>query len=116
MRQEEREQKKKRLVNRGQNETDLWELNRLQRSGAVKVIEADRDLDENEERVILQVHDIKPPFLSEEFTYSLKTETIQVVRDPTSDFAQISKKGSQILKTIREKNDRAAMKEKFWEL
>lgn len=39
-----------------------------------------------------------------------------MVKDPQSDFAQIAKKGSSILRFIREREDRNAMREKFWEL
>ena len=39
-----------------------------------------------------------------------------MVRDTTSDFVQISKKGSALLKQVREQQDRSAMREKFWDL
>jgi pre-mRNA-splicing factor ATP-dependent RNA helicase DHX38/PRP16 len=38
------------------------------------------------------------------------------VKDPNGDFYQVSKKGSQVLRMIRESQNRAAMREKFWEL
>lgn len=41
---------------------------------------------------------------------------MQVVKDPNGDFFQVSKKGSQVLRHIRESQNRAAMREKFWEL
>ena len=41
---------------------------------------------------------------------------MQVVKDPNGDFYQVSKKGSQVLRQIRESQNRAAMREKFWEL
>lgn len=39
-----------------------------------------------------------------------------MVKDPTSDLAILSKKGSQVVKSLREKNDRNKMRERFWEL
>jgi pre-mRNA-splicing factor ATP-dependent RNA helicase DHX38/PRP16 len=41
---------------------------------------------------------------------------VQVVRDPTSDFAVLAKKGSSILKFVRDKKERSAMREKFWDI
>ena len=38
------------------------------------------------------------------------------MKDPDGDFYQVSKKGSHILRHIREQQNRAAMREKFWEL
>jgi len=39
-----------------------------------------------------------------------------VVKDPTSDLALLAKKGSAVVKSLREKNDRSKMRERFWEL
>ncbi len=41
---------------------------------------------------------------------------VSVVRDPTSDMAILAKKGSKVLKEIRERNDKTKMRERFWEL
>ena len=41
---------------------------------------------------------------------------MQVVRDPTSDFAVLAKKGSAVLRFVRDRADRQAMREKFWDL
>jgi pre-mRNA-splicing factor ATP-dependent RNA helicase DHX38/PRP16 len=38
------------------------------------------------------------------------------VKDPTSVMAQIARKGSMLLRDVREKNDRDKSKAKFWEL
>lgn len=73
-------------------------------------------LETDEERVILMVHDIKPPFLDGRIVFTTQTDAVQVVRDPNGDFAQLCKKGSQILKFIREREDKTKMREKFWEL
>ena len=73
-------------------------------------------LETDEERVILMVHDIKPPFLDGRIVFTTQTDPVQVVKDPNGDFYQCSKKGSQVLRMIRESQNRAAMREKFWEL
>jgi len=73
-------------------------------------------LEEDEDRVVLMTHDIKPPFLDGRFTFTTQSEAVQIVRDPNSDFAKLSKKGSNILKHIRERNDKTKMRERFWEL
>ena len=59
--------------------------------------------EEDAERVILMVNDIKPPFLDGRIVFTKQVKPVQVVKDPTSDFSQICKKGSQILKVFREK-------------
>jgi len=69
-----------------------------------------------EDRVMLLVHDIKPPFLDGSATFTKQTKPVQVVRDPTSDFAVLAKKGSAVLRFVRERADRQAMREKFWDL
>jgi pre-mRNA-splicing factor ATP-dependent RNA helicase DHX38/PRP16 len=62
------------------------------------------------------VHDIKPPFLNGKQVYTSQLNAISVVKDPTSDIAILAKKGSAVLKSLREKNDRSKMRERFWEL
>lgn len=99
------------------DEHNKWELNRMLTSGIFKVNDIKVDFNEDEDsRVILMVHDIKPPFLSGRTVSTKQEDTIQVVKDPTSDFALLAKKGSAVLKSVREKNDRGKMREKFWEL
>ena len=61
------------------------------------------------------VHDIKPPFLEGRNVSANQGQAIQIVRDPTSDMAIISKKGSGVLQSLRERNDRNKMRERFWE-
>jgi len=113
--------KGKSMKNLKENETDAennkWELNRMLTSGVFKVNDIRVDFNEEEEnRVMLMVHDIKPPFLSGKIVYTTQSGPIQVVKDPTSDIALLARKGSASLKGLREKNDRTKMKERFWEL
>lgn len=75
-------------------------------SGAVKLNDnaraGDMLMETDEERVILMVHDLKPPFLDGRIVFTTQTEAIKVVKDLSGDFYQISKKGSQILRHVRE--------------
>ena len=80
-------------------DADLWEKNRMIIGGAMhREREELEDMEEEEDRVILMVHDIKPPFLDGRIVFTKQVEAVQVVRDTTSDFVQISKKGSSVLK------------------
>ena len=69
-----------------------------------------------EDRVMLLVHDIKPPFLDGRETFTKQTQPVSVVRDPQSDFALLAKKGSAVLRFVRERQDRQTMREKFWDI
>ena len=90
---------------------DKWELNRMLIGGAVKLGDHDSvmkhdGIEIEEDRVMLLVHDIKPPFLDGSATFTKQTKPVQVVRDPTSDFAVLAKKGSAVLRFVRERADR----------
>ena len=98
-------------------EQNKWELNRMMTSGIFRVNNIRFDLEEDDDkRVVLMVHDIRPPFLTGKRVYSGQNQKIQIVKDPNSDMAHISKKGSAILRYMRERNDRGKMRERFWEL
>ena len=95
-----------------------WEMMRLKSAG---VVTAEKDESNNvdegmEGQVILQAVDIKPPFLDGRFIFTKQLDTPLIVKDPNSDLARLSKKGSAILKVIRDRNERAKVREKFWEL
>lgn len=53
------------------------------------------------------VHDIKPPFLDGRMVFTKQLEAVQHVRDPTSDMAIISRKGSRLVREKREQAERA---------
>ena len=64
-----------------------------------KASTADYNMEENEEnRVVLMVHDFKPPFLDGNTKFSSQMESIQCVKDPNSDMAMLAKKGSVVVK------------------
>jgi pre-mRNA-splicing factor ATP-dependent RNA helicase DHX38/PRP16 len=88
-------------------DNDLWETNRLAQSGqgGRRILDLD-DMDEEENRVHLLVHDIKPPFLDGRLIFTKQIDPVNPVRDPTSDMAIFSKKGSPLVKEIRSKRER----------
>ncbi|KAI8342035.1 P-loop containing nucleoside triphosphate hydrolase protein [Chlamydoabsidia padenii] len=88
-------------------DTEMWEASRMLSSGVAQRREIDTDFDDDSEnRVHVLVHDIKPPFLDGRLVYTKQTEAVQHVRDPTSDMAIISRKGSRLVKEKREQAER----------
>lgn len=86
----------------------MWEANRMLTSGVVTRKTVDLDFeDEAESTVHVMVHDLKPPFLDGRTVYTKQLETINPIRDPTSDLAIFSKKGSALVKEKREQAERA---------
>lgn len=89
----------------------------MKTSGLFKINNLRFDAEEDDEqRAILMVHDIRPPFLDGKSFFTEKSDKIEIVKDPNSDMAKFSKQGSAILKHVRERNDRNQMRERFWEL
>jgi len=99
---------------------DAWETNRLFTSGmsGIQGVDKDKLASEEEERVHIIVQNAKPKFL-ESFNVAFSTngaELVSTVKDPTADIAVCARKGSELLKRVRENRDRAKMRQKFWEL
>ena len=63
--------------------------------------------DESESTVHVMVHNLKPPFLDGRTVFTKQLEPINPIRDPTSDMAIFSKKGSALVKEKREQAERA---------
>eukprot|EP01052_Picozoa_sp_SAG31_P011667 SAG31_NODE_665_length_12992_cov_3.676181_1_plen_1090_part_00 len=96
---------------------DRWEENRLIGSGVVTQKGAQVDFDDSTEaRTQLMIHDTKPPFLDGRQVFTKQQAMVCPVKDPTSIMAQIARKGSMLLRDVREKNDRDKSRNKFWEL
>ncbi|XP_027339905.1 pre-mRNA-splicing factor ATP-dependent RNA helicase DEAH7 [Abrus precatorius] len=94
-----------------------WEDRQLLRSGAVRGTEVQTEFDDEEERkVILLVHDTKPPFLDGRVVFTKQAEPIMPIKDPTSDMAIISRKGSGLVREIHEKQSMNKSRQRFWEL
>lgn len=98
-------------------DNEKWETNRMLTSGVVQRLEIDDDFEEdNEARVHLLVHNIVPPFLDGRIVFTKQPEPVIPVKDPTSDMAIISRKGSAIVKYHREQKERKKAQKKEWEL
>lgn len=101
-----------------QDDQDAWEENRLRSSGAA--VRNDWDQKEiksnNDTRVTLLVHQVKPPFLDGRISFSTVREAVPTVRDASSDFAKKAREGSETLRQLRANKEKNAMRQKFWEL
>ncbi|KAI3452603.1 hypothetical protein Pfo_009267 [Paulownia fortunei] len=94
-----------------------WEDRQLLRSGAVRGTEVQTEFDDEEERkVILLVHDTKPPFLDGRIVFTKQAEPVMPLKDPTSDMAIIARKGSNLVREIHEKQSMNKSRQRFWEL
>lgn len=94
-----------------------WEDRQLLRSGAVRGTEVQTEFDNEEEnKVILLVHDTKPPFLDGRVVFTKQADPVMPLKDPTSDMAIISRKGSGLVREIREKQSMNKSRQRFWEL
>lgn len=60
--------------------------------------------------------DTKPPFLDGRVVFTKQAEPIMPLKDPTSDMAIISRKGSVLVREIREKQSSNKSRQRFWEL
>ena len=96
---------------------EAWEENRLLQSGVASLREAQMDFnDEDDSRVTLIVHNVKPPFLDGRVSFSLQQTTVSILKDPTGDMATNARKGSALLRDVRERRDVMKMRKRFWEL
>lgn len=106
------EKKKNRRVNaravQKQKDNDAWETNRMLTSGVAQRRDFDGDFEDEEEatRVHLLVHDLKPPFLDGRKVFTKQLDPISAVRDPQSDMAVYSRRGSQVVKERRQQKER----------
>ncbi|BCS23874.1 putative mRNA splicing factor RNA helicase (Prp16) [Aspergillus puulaauensis] len=88
---------------------DNWETNRMLTSGVAQRRDFDGDFmpeDEEGTRVHLLVHDLRPPFLDGRTIFTKQLEPISAVRDPQSDMAVFSRKGSKVVRDRRQQRER----------
>lgn len=62
--------------------------------------------DEEGTRVHLLVHDLRPPFLDGRTIFTKQLEPVSAVRDPQSDMAVFSRKGSKVVRERRQQRER----------
>jgi len=100
------------------DDQNAWEENRLLSSGAASRGEVALDIStENDERVTLLVHQLKPPFLEKASVGVLgKQAAVATVKDNSSDFCKMAREGSVTLQRLRQEKDKNTMRQKFWEL
>lgn len=100
------------------DDQEAWEENRLLSSGAASRGKVDLDVsNENDSRVTLLVHQIKPPFLEKSSAGFLEQKTaVATVKDNSSDFCKMAREGSVTLQRLRQEKDKAQFRQKFWEL
>ncbi|KAJ0406647.1 hypothetical protein P43SY_009758 [Pythium insidiosum] len=96
---------------------EAWEKNRLLTSGVAAVgrVETEFD-DELDGRVQIMVHSTKPPFLDGRVAFTTQVEMVSTVKDPTSDLAVCARKGSELLRVVREQREKSKMRKRFWEV
>jgi pre-mRNA-splicing factor ATP-dependent RNA helicase DHX38/PRP16 len=88
-------------------DNEKWERQLMLRSGVAQQGHVDLDFaDEEEKKVHIMTNDLNPPFLDGRIQYSTQLEPIKYVKDPTSDMAVISRKGSPLVMEIRERKER----------
>lgn len=77
-------------------------------SGVLQAGELDQDFEDDSDSKIHVIYNdkIKPPFLDGTTPFTRQLEPVSVVRDPTSDMAIFSKKGSLLVRERRERQER----------
>mmetsp|Transcript_29689 Transcript_29689/g.83695 ORF Transcript_29689/g.83695 Transcript_29689/m.83695 type:complete len:1298 (+) Transcript_29689:152-4045(+) len=96
---------------------NAWEENRMFTSGVARLQEVNLDFDNDSDvKTVLLVHDTKPPFLDGRVIFTKQTGPVLPLRDPSSDMAIISRKGSNLVKEYREKRDQNKSRTRFWEM
>ena len=91
-----------------QKDVDAWETNRMLTSGVAQRRDQAVVLEDDEDgtRVHLLVHDLKPPFLDGRTVFTKQVEPVPAVRDPQSDMAVFSRKGSKVVREKRQQKER----------
>ena len=100
-----------------QDDQEAWEQNRLVSAGTMARSGTSSTIEQQQERVTLLVHQVKPPFLRDgRVSFSTVRDAVPTVKDASSDFAKCAREGSVTLRTLRAHKEKHAMRNKFWEL
>lgn len=93
-----------------QRDNDAWETNRMLTSGVAQRRDLDSGFEDDDDgtRVHLLVHELKPPFLDGKTVFTKQLDPVSAVRDPQSDMAVFSRKGSKVVKERRQQKERKA--------
>ncbi|KAJ5893762.1 hypothetical protein N7495_005453 [Penicillium taxi] len=89
-------------------DNDDWETNRMLTSGVAQKrgLDVDNLDDDDSTRIHLLVHDLRPPFLDGRTIFTKQLEPISAIRDPQSDMAVFSRKGSRVVRERRQQRER----------
>ncbi|CAJ0575123.1 unnamed protein product, partial [Mesorhabditis spiculigera] len=96
-------------------ENEMWENNRLNRSGIINV-NPDQDFEDDEsdaDRVNLLVHNVIPPFLDGRMVFTKQAKPVLPVVDTTCDMAVAAVKGSKVVREHRAEEERRKAQDKF---
>jgi pre-mRNA-splicing factor ATP-dependent RNA helicase DHX38/PRP16 len=77
-------------------------------SGVAQRRHFDDDFNDDDDgiRVHILVHDLKPPFLDGKTVFTKQIDPVPAVRDPQSDMAVFSRRGSRVVKEKRQQKER----------
>ncbi|WPH01691.1 pre-mrna-splicing factor atp-dependent rna helicase prp16 [Acrodontium crateriforme] len=91
-----------------QKDNDAWEANRMLASSVAQTRDQYNGFedDNDDTRIHLLVHDLKPPFLDGKTVFTKQLDPVSAVRDPQSDMAVFSRKGSRVVKERRQRKER----------
>ena len=105
---------------RSQDQT-LWEYNRMHQSGVARMLPP-TDVtvsDEQEARVHVCVREVHPAFIEKNGggTINMEAENeVSLCKEPGCDMMVMARKGSGVVRYFRGQQDKAAMRDRFWEL
>ncbi|EKX72856.1 Helicase associated domain HA2 containing protein [Theileria equi strain WA] len=123
-------------------DNSLWELTRLKQGGAgsrLATLEMQElnssNVHKDEAKKIVLVRNVIPPFIYDVYDKDLNlddlssgedtfnqiynkflNQAISVVKDMTSDIAAMAKKGSMVMRRLKEESERNATRVRFWDL
>ncbi|KAK1442315.1 ATP-dependent RNA helicase [Babesia gibsoni] len=126
-------------------DTSLWELSRIKQGGAGSRLAnlelqglTEKNIHKDEVKKIVLIRSVIPPFIYDNLKKEMRdaldrsvaagdntfnhiykqflNQNISVVKDSTSDIAQMAKKGSEILRHLKEESERNASRVRFWDL
>ncbi|KAK8236241.1 pre-mRNA-splicing factor ATP-dependent RNA helicase prp16 [Phyllosticta capitalensis] len=91
-----------------QKDVDAWETNRMLTSGIAQRRDFAGDFEDDDDgtRIHLLVHDLRPPFLDGRKIFTKQLDPVSAVKDPQSDMAVFSRKGSKVVKEKRQQKER----------
>lgn len=91
-----------------QKDNDAWEANRMLASSVAQTRDqySGFEDDNDDTRVHLLVHDLRPPFLDGRTIFTKQLDPISAVRDPQSDMAVFSRKGSRVVREKMQQKER----------